>query len=286
MATKRLAGGAVKQQGCEFEAVIATIGVVDSDGDVIEPGAFAGAGAVPVLWGHDSGVIPIGKVRIEERGDLVVAVGSLIDDEACSWLRHDLATPPAAQQWSWGFFPAKFSLGDLDGQQVRFLEEVDLIEVSGVVRGASVGTRTLSAKGGCSEGRRGVTDRDLAEMGWARYSVEPDLELTRLAREIAGDDVPRVFRARRAKAGVEKGMPLPRGIGWCLQNTPWLGVDVDLANTKQSQVFTLAHELMHATGERDESECNDFARRVTIAFGWPEHAQAFYDCFESGWTVA
>ncbi|MGH2378167.1 MAG: HK97 family phage prohead protease [Thermoanaerobaculia bacterium] len=146
MQTKQISRDAVMRDGCEFEAVIATLGVADADGDVIAPGAFAGAGSVPVLWGHDSAAVPIGKATIRERGNLVIAHGSLIDDGACAWLRADVATPPAVQEWSWGFLPIRWRFGDLEGRKVRFLEEVDLIEVSGVIRGASVGTRTLSAK--------------------------------------------------------------------------------------------------------------------------------------------
>lgn len=133
-----------------FEAIIATFGVADSDGDVIEKGAFGDA-TVAVLPAHDSGSVPLGKAKIEERDDHAVAVGQFNMNVAAAreWhaaIKFDLTNPPAIQEWSWGFFPAEWRVGEHNGEQVRFLSKVDTMEVSPVLRGASVGTRTLSAK--------------------------------------------------------------------------------------------------------------------------------------------
>lgn len=136
----------------KFDAAIATFDVIDSDSDIIEHGAFGGAFA-SVLPAHDSGSVPLGKVQVQERGELAVAVGgfNLDIEKARDWssaLKFDLANPPAVQEWSWGFtIPEGGSkLETIDGEDVRVISKVNLFEVSPVLRGASVGTRTLSAK--------------------------------------------------------------------------------------------------------------------------------------------
>lgn len=142
----------IKQAGEDgsFEAVIATLGVVDRDGDIVEPGAFGDA-TVHVLPAHDSGSVPLGKAQIVERGNLAIAVGQFNMEipKAQHWsssLRFDLKNPPSIQEWSWGFRIEEASSDTIDGEPVRHLIDVDTFEVSPVLRGASVGTRTLSAK--------------------------------------------------------------------------------------------------------------------------------------------
>lgn len=145
--------GEWKQIGDEgsFEAVIATLGTVDRDNDVIASGALTQNGSVPILPAHNQGSVPLGKATIEERGDEVIAAGrfNLEVAPARDWhaaIKFDLDNPPAVQEYSWGFLPTKFRNEERDGDEVRILEEVDLLEISPVLRGASVGTRTISAK--------------------------------------------------------------------------------------------------------------------------------------------
>lgn len=145
--------GEWKQIGDEgsFEAVIATLGTVDRDNDVIASGALTQNGSVPILPAHNQGSVPLGKATIEERGDEVIAAGrfNLEVAPARDWhaaIKFDLDNPPAVQEYSWGFLPTKFRNEERDGDQVRILEEVDLMEISPVLRGASIGTRTISAK--------------------------------------------------------------------------------------------------------------------------------------------
>src|SRR5690606_7104209 len=133
-----------------FEAIIATLGVVDHDGDIVEPGALAGKVA-SIVPAHQQHTIPLGRVRIEERGQSVVAIGkwNLEIQGAREWdaaLKFDLAHPPAVQEWSWGYQVLDSEDAVINGEHVRKLKSVDLIEVSPVLRGASIGTRTLAAK--------------------------------------------------------------------------------------------------------------------------------------------
>jgi hypothetical protein len=52
----------------------------------------------------------------------------------------------ASQAWSCGFDIADSDVGDLDGQRVRYLKRLRVSEVSPVLRGAGVNTRTLAVK--------------------------------------------------------------------------------------------------------------------------------------------
>ena len=142
----------IKQAGEDgsFEATIATLNVLDRDRDIVMPGAFGDAPAA-VIPAHDQGHVPLGKARVEERGESAVATGlfNLKIEAARDWheaLKFDLANPPSVQEWSWGFVPVEFSFEERDGEQVRLLQKVDLREISPVLRGASIGTGTLSAK--------------------------------------------------------------------------------------------------------------------------------------------
>jgi len=132
-------------------AVFATLGVVDRDGDVTLPGAF-GEQTVKVLPAHDWGHVPIGKARIFEQGNEAMAEFTLnLEIEAArDWhaaLKFDLLDQPT-QQWSYGFEIVKSSLGQIDGKSVRYLESLRVHEVSPVVIGAGLGTRTLAMKHG------------------------------------------------------------------------------------------------------------------------------------------
>jgi hypothetical protein len=133
-----------------FEAVIATLGVIDKDGDIVEKGALEGLVA-PIVPSHDSSSVPLGKVTISERGDQVVAAGkfNLNVSAAKDWheaIKFDLSTPPSRHEWSWGFYVTESRKDKVGGKSIRRIDKVDLLEVSPVLRGASVGTRTLVAK--------------------------------------------------------------------------------------------------------------------------------------------
>ncbi len=162
--TKTVGGEYVKAaaEPGSFEAVIATFDAIDGDGDVVEHGAF-GRAIAPILPAHHQGSVPLGKASVEERGDQAVAVGrfNLATAAGREWfeaLKFDLEHPPPRQQWSWGYVPTSWRVERRDDREVRVLEAVDLIEVSPVVRGASVGTRTLAAKAATARHRSATSD--------------------------------------------------------------------------------------------------------------------------------
>jgi len=149
--TRTLALKALSEKGRGL-AVFATLNVVDSDGDLTLPGAF-GEQHVTLLPAHDWGHVPLGRARIYEEGDEALAELHLNLEVAAArdWyaaLKFDLANPPALQEWSYGYQPVEFAYRETAGKRVRVLSKIAVSEVSPVLRGAGVGTRTLGMKSG------------------------------------------------------------------------------------------------------------------------------------------
>lgn len=87
MDTKRVGALRVKSEARgEVEAVFATLGVRDLDGDVTIPGAFTEGQEVRIsAYGHSSwdGALPVGRGRITVRGNQAVMAGKFfLDTEA------------------------------------------------------------------------------------------------------------------------------------------------------------------------------------------------------------
>jgi HK97 family phage prohead protease len=134
----------------EFTAVFATFNVVDKDGDVTTPGAFTdGEEVVVSAYGHESwsGVLPVGKARIRQTNSEAIAEGQFFLDTS-----HGRDTFETVKQlgnlgqWSYGFDVVDSDRGDFNGKQVRYLRRMKVHEVSPVLIGAGVNTRTLVTK--------------------------------------------------------------------------------------------------------------------------------------------
>lgn len=137
-----------------FDALIAQFNVVDTDGDVTEPGAFPEGKAVPVSsYGHTSweGHLPIGTATLRQTRTEAIASGRFYldtDGGKNSWATlKNMQSDGHPSEWSYGYDATEFSFGEFEGQRVRFLKGVDVFEVSPVLRGAGMGTRTLNIKG-------------------------------------------------------------------------------------------------------------------------------------------
>lgn len=137
------------------------VGSVDKDGDVTIKGAFEeGAPVVISAYGHKSweGELPVGKGTIHE-----------IDGEAVLKGRFFLNTTPGRdtfetvkeleelQEWSYSLHDVKASSATIDGRKVRVIERVAVKEVSPVLRGAGVDTRTIGVKTGQAAERAAQT---------------------------------------------------------------------------------------------------------------------------------
>lgn len=135
-------------------ALIARLSEVDHDGDTYERGAFSWKGDqwVPLLSGHDRWQMQWGKARVFEDGDAAYAelhanLETQVGREWHSAIKFDLANGKAVQEWSYGYqvIDADFKVrGD---ERVRVIKQLDVHEVSTVVRGAGRGTQTIAMKG-------------------------------------------------------------------------------------------------------------------------------------------
>lgn len=137
-------------------ARLATLSEIDLDGDTYDPGAFAWkdpAGQwVPMLPAHDRRAMPFGKSRVYEDGgtayaELYLNLDTVAGKEWHAALKFDLATGKPAQEWSYGFGVVDATYEQRGDDRVRRLKRLDVHEVSPVIRGAGIGTGTLSMKG-------------------------------------------------------------------------------------------------------------------------------------------
>lgn len=137
----------------EVEAIVATIGVVDKDEDIIAVGAIKDGAKVKVsAYGHDAifGSAPVGKGTLSVDGNKIVFKGRLFLTTSRGIETFQvLKEMGAEQQWSFGFRVMGQETPD-DAQRGkgarRILTKLDAFEVSPVIIGAGVGTRTVAVK--------------------------------------------------------------------------------------------------------------------------------------------
>lgn len=137
----------------EVSAVFATFNVLDSDDDVTLPGAFEEGAERPIsAYGHTSwqGVLPVGTAKIR-----MTDTEAILDGQFWMDIPHARDTFLAVKrlhergqgQWSYGYDPIEWHMGEWNGRKARFLVKQEVHEFSPVLVGAGAGTRTLSAKG-------------------------------------------------------------------------------------------------------------------------------------------
>lgn len=133
------------------EAIFSRFDVIDSDGDVTRPGAFTDGAPVRIsAYGHGSwmGALPVGKGVIRVRDDVAILDGGFFLDTTHGRDHFEVVKQMGElQQWSYGYDVKRFSFGEFEGEEdVRFLEELEVHEVSPVLLGAGVDTQTLAVK--------------------------------------------------------------------------------------------------------------------------------------------
>lgn len=157
----------------EFSAVFATYNVVDKDGDVTVPGAFTDGDEVIVsAYGHESwsGVLPVGKARLRTTSTEAIAEGKFFLDTS-----HGRDTFETVKQlgplgqWSYGYDVVESDRGDFNGKQVRYLRRMKVHEVSPVLIGAGVNTRTLATK----QATEGAPAMDVAAVNVMKAHYSP-----------------------------------------------------------------------------------------------------------------
>jgi|GEM_PF-5043577 len=132
----------------EFEAVFATLNVIDHDGDVTLPGAFTDGEAVKIAaWGHNWGTLPVGCGEIHEAGDDAIVQGKFFLQTAAGKEHYETVKALGdLQEWSYGFSVDDWEDGEFEGQEVTFLKKLEVFEVSPVMLGAGIGTHTTDIK--------------------------------------------------------------------------------------------------------------------------------------------
>lgn len=136
-------------------ARIAQLSAIDKDGDTYAKGAFTwktgGGQWVMMIPAHNKQAMPFGKAWLTEEGDFAVADFTLnLDTQAGKdWhaaLQFDLKNGAPVQEWSYGFTTLKAGRVMRDGKQARELQQLDVFEISPVLRGAGTRTGTLALK--------------------------------------------------------------------------------------------------------------------------------------------
>src|SRR3990167_2909099 len=135
--TKALTGVAIKDADKGLvEAVFATLGVVDLDGDVTVAGAFEDGAAVRISsFGHASwgGELPVGRGTIRAGAKEAVLDGRFFLDTSGG--RDTFTTVREMgdlQEWSYGFDIIASQAGQFEDLDVRFLQKLLVHEVSPV----------------------------------------------------------------------------------------------------------------------------------------------------------
>lgn len=136
-------------------ARLGSLSEVDHDEDTYQAGAFMWKGAQgqwsQILPAHDWRAMPLGKARVYESGDAIMAEFSMnLDHQAGrDWhaaLKFDLAQGQPIQEWSYGFNVLEADYQIRGNSRVRVLKRLDVMEISPVLRGAGVGTGTVALK--------------------------------------------------------------------------------------------------------------------------------------------
>lgn len=136
------------------EAIIATLMVVDKDEDVITETAIPDGAKVSMsAYGHDAvfGTAPVGKGKLVIEGNKAVFKGRLFLGTSRGRDTFEvLKEMGEEQQWSFGFRILGAEVPDEAWKKRgarRILTKLDCFEVSPVIVGAGVGTRTVGVKG-------------------------------------------------------------------------------------------------------------------------------------------
>jgi HK97 family phage prohead protease len=132
-------------------AVFSTFNVIDHDGDVTLPGAFQKGQKVRIsAYNHTSwsGALPVGKGVIDaDDTEAWVDAQFFLNTTAGRETFEVVKQMEELQEWSYGFDVLEAAQGQQEGEDVQFLQKLDVHEVSPVLLGAGIDTRTLAVKG-------------------------------------------------------------------------------------------------------------------------------------------
>lgn len=144
----------LKDESGQVEAVFSIFNSLDSDGDVIMPGAVKSGfknDQVPMVWSHKWDM-PIGKGTITQDDAKAVFKGEFFMDTESGKEAYNLVKNMGdMQQWSFGYKVNDSEFGKTkddsgDDTNARYLKDLTVYEVSPVLVGANQDTYTLAIK--------------------------------------------------------------------------------------------------------------------------------------------
>ena len=197
-------GGITPEPDGAIAIAFAQLNVRDRDGDVLVPGCIpVGRQVILGAYNHSSlkDANPVGLVTLSEEqidgATWAVARGRFFTETEAG--REALAVVRGlggTAEYSFGYQVVKSDTGRHQGQPVRFLRQLDVFEVSPVVRGAGIGTRTLAIKGASPEmlKRQSIVARLHRDMAASALAARPQRE-----RDIDTIDAARRAMARRGQ---------------------------------------------------------------------------------------
>lgn len=133
-------------------AVFSTFDVIDKDGDLTQPGAIKDGMEVVISayqHGSHSGALPVGKGVIRTTKKEAILEGQFFLNTAGGRETFEVVKELGdLQEWSYSLHNVTRKSVEEDGRRYWVIEDIGLIkEVSPVLIGAGVDTRTLVAKG-------------------------------------------------------------------------------------------------------------------------------------------
>jgi phage head maturation protease len=133
-----------------IQAVFSTFDVIDRDGDVTRKSAFRNGAPVRIsAFNHGSweGALPVGKgtIRVTD-GEAILDGQFFMNTTAGRDTFETVKQMGELQEFSYGFHVTDSEPGEVEGKSVRIIKGVDVAEVSPVLLGAGIGTRTLALK--------------------------------------------------------------------------------------------------------------------------------------------
>lgn len=139
-----------EQEGA-FRATFSRFNVIDRDDDVTLPDAFTRGQKVRIAqWGHNWNAPVIGAGVIDFDHEKAWVDGQFFLDTVAGMETYKaVKNLGSLQEWSYGFDIKERSYGEFGEppQQVQFLRRLEVFEVSPVMIGAGIGTRTEAIKG-------------------------------------------------------------------------------------------------------------------------------------------
>lgn len=173
--TKALRGVTIKSadEG-RIQAVFATFDVVDLDGDVTRKSAFSNGAPVRIsAFNHASweGALPVGKGVVRVTDKEAILDGQFFMNTTAGRDTFEVVKQMGElQEFSYGFTITDSERGELEGKSVRIIKGANVTEVSPVLKGAGIDTRTIDLKNG-EDRKRTFTQAERDEMARAGHAM-------------------------------------------------------------------------------------------------------------------